>query len=222
MKSPILQSRPQCHLSPLRPLSANLPVWSPTPQSCPAATAAAYPPSVAVVCPKLQEQSSPQVTIRPTNCLHLPPCQTLSPVARTSPSAERTRHRHPTVCTRGTTPAGLCRFPTVSPFPHRRTPQPCRPNLTSSAQAAWSWMEPPTLESPDRGLCPGRCLSYRCWLQSTRKEMVGRKKTGIFCTFLHGTHFFLETFNLAFLTYTPVKDTSLHINRQSRNWKAGR
>lgn len=31
------------------------------------------------------------------------------------------------------------------------------------------------------------------------------------------TFFFLETFNLAFLTYTPIKDTSLHINRQSRN-----
>lgn len=159
-------SRPQCHLSPLRLPSASRPASSPTPPSSPAATAAASPPSAAAAFQKLRAPSFLPATTRPTHSLPPPPCQTLSPAAQTSRSAGKTRPRPPTAYTRGTTPAGLCRCPTVSPFHHRRTPQPCHPSLTSCAQAAWSWREPPTLESPDRGLCPGRCPSYRCWFGS--------------------------------------------------------
>lgn len=206
-------SRPQCHLSPLRPPSASLLAWSPTPPSSPAATVVASPPSVAAVCQRRRAPSYLQATTRPTRCLHPPPCQTQSPAVRMSLSAERTRHRPPIACTRGTTLAGLCRCPTVSPSPHRWTPQPCHPSLTSSAQEAWSWTEPPTLESPDQGLCRGRCPSYRCWFGS-RAEARGRrwkKHTGVFCTFLLGTHLFVffVIFSLAFLTYTPIKDTGL-------------
>lgn len=129
-------SRPQCHLSLLRLLSASQPAWSPTPLSSPAATAVASPPSAAAAFQKPRALSCPQANTRPTPCLPQPPCQTLSPAARTNPSAEKTRPRPPTVYMRGTTPAGLFRCPTVSPFHHRRTPQPCHPSLTSCAQAA--------------------------------------------------------------------------------------
>lgn len=129
-------SRPMCHLSLLRPLSASQPAWCPTPPSSPAATAAASPPSAAAAFQKPRAPSCPQANTRPTPCLPQPPCQTLSPAAQTNPSAEKTRPRPLTASMRGTTPAGLFRCPTVSPFHHRRTPQPCHPSLTSCAQAA--------------------------------------------------------------------------------------
>lgn len=127
--------RAQFHLSPLRPLSASLLAWSPTPQYSLAATAVASPPSVAAVYRRPQALNCQQVTTHPTLCLHPLPCQIRSPVL-TSRSAEKTRHRHPIACMRGTTLAGLCHCPTAFPSPHRRTPQHCHPSLTSFAQAA--------------------------------------------------------------------------------------
>ena len=158
--------RPQCHPSPRHPPSASPPAWSPTPPSSPAATAAVFPPSAAAACRKLLAPSCLPATTYPTPSLPPPPYRTPSQAARMSQSAERTRPRPPIVYTRGTTLAGPCRCPTACPSPHRRTPRPCRPSPTSSARAAWSWREPPTLESPDQDLCPGRCPSYRSWFGS--------------------------------------------------------
>lgn len=162
--------RPRCHLSRRHPPSASPPAWSPTPPSSPAATAAASRPSAAAACRRLRALSCLQVTTRPTRCPPPPPCRTLSRAARTSQYAGRIRPLPPTACTRGTTPAGPCRCPTVSPSRRRRTPRRCRPSLTSSALAAWSWTEPLTPESPDQDLCPGRCPSYRCWFRSRSGE----------------------------------------------------
>lgn len=155
-------SRPPCPRSPLHPQSASLLVWCPAHLCCLAATAAASPPSAAAVYQKHLVLSCPWVTTLPTLCLLRPPCRTPSPVALTSPFAGRTRRRPLTACMKGTTPADLCHCPTVCPSPRRRTRLPCHLSPTSCAQAAWSWREPPTLESHGHGRCPERCHSYRC------------------------------------------------------------